>query len=140
MNTILWNDRLSVGIDLIDDQHKTWLQHLNNVSKAIEDGHRVAQISKTLQFLVDYTELHFSTEEKNMTALAYPALAEHREKHESLKVTLSDLVEEFEEEGATHILAKAIDTFLGNWLFEHIQNVDQLFAQFVKEKGVELSE
>jgi hemerythrin len=45
-------------------------------------------------------------------------------------------VQDFEEEGPTQILADAINTFLGNWLIMHIQQVDQKFGAFVKEKGI----
>ena len=44
------------------------------------------QTTKTLGFLVDYTETHFSTEEKHMAANNYGGLDEHKAKHDGIVV------------------------------------------------------
>jgi len=138
MQQLQWTESLSVGVDAIDTQHKKWIEHFNNVALAIDDGHGVAQIVKTLEFLVDYTELHFSTEEKLMVENDYPQYDVHKAKHDELRRTLDDLVQEFQEEGATHVLAAAIDSFLSSWLVKHIQEIDLQMAAFVKEKGIDV--
>ncbi len=136
MSKIEWDDSLSVGVAAIDDQHKNWIECFNSAAEAVEAKHETAQVIKTLAFLVDYTEDHFSTEEKYMTENDYPGLAEHKEKHDELKKTLADLVRDFQEEGATRPLADGMDTFLGNWLANHIHEVDMKFSSFVREKGI----
>ena len=45
-----------------------------------------------------------------------------------------------QEEGANTVLADAIDTFLANWLIDHIRDVDMKLGAFFKEKGVEVTE
>ncbi|MFC1736503.1 bacteriohemerythrin [Candidatus Hydrogenedentota bacterium] len=135
-----WDDNLSVGVELIDEQHKRWIEHLNNVSASIESHHGPIRISETLGFLADYTRIHFSTEEKNMTANNYPGFGHHKNKHEELKTTLNNLMQDYEEEGATHTLAEAIDTFLGNWLTKHIREVDMKFGEFIRDKGIVVSD
>jgi hemerythrin len=139
MQKMQWNDELSIGIELIDSQHQQWIEHFNNMVEAIEAGTGEANIVRTLDFLVDYTNHHFSTEEKHMTSSEYPGLEHHRSKHEELTGTLGNLVEDFKEEGATHILVEAIDTFLGNWLADHIREVDMKFGDFLKEKGITIA-
>ena len=136
MEKLVWNETLSVGIALIDEQHKTWIDRFNALSAAIAEHGAQQQISVTLGFLVDYTHFHFATEEKQMIAHGYPGLAEHLQKHDELRRTLTDLVRDFEEDGPTQILADAINTFLGNWLIKHIQQIDLKFGAFVKEKGI----
>jgi len=135
MQKIKWTDDLSVGIELIDDQHKTWIDHYNNAAEAIQARHEVAQITRTLGFLSDYTETHFSTEEKAMAESRYPELEEHRAKHNDLHKTVSNMIEEFIEEGSTDILAASVETFLGRWLIKHIQKFDLRFAAFLRENG-----
>jgi hemerythrin len=139
MEKIRWQNDLSVGIELIDNQHKQWIEHYNNIVESLTSQQNRSQISKTLGFLIDYTEEHFSTEEKHMTANKYAGLPEHKAKHDELRATLSTLVKEFEEEGATTQLSKAVDTFLGNWLIKHIQEVDMKFGAFVRENKIVLS-
>lgn len=138
MKKIEWNAGLSVGIDLVDEQHQTWIGHFNTLADAVQSGEGAGQIASLLGFLIDFTEVHFAAEEKHMVTTGYPGLEDHRVHHEELKRTLADLVQDFEEEGATQILADAMETFLGNWLVNHIENVDMKFGAYTKEQGIEL--
>ncbi|MGE5189863.1 MAG: bacteriohemerythrin [Gemmatimonadota bacterium] len=139
MSKMEWDERLSVGIGLIDEQHKKWIEHLGNAQVAIEAHRGMPQVASTLDFLVNYTQFHFSTEEKYMSETGYPDLANHRAKHEELKGTLDDIVRDFREEGVYETLSEAVGTFLSNWLTNHIKVVDQAFAAFLKERKIELS-
>ena len=71
-----------------------------------------------------------------MAASGYPGRDDHITAHTELRSTLANLVEDFEEDGATHSLAEAIDTFLGNWLINHIRSVDTLLGAYMKEEGL----
>ena len=135
MNKIYWTNDLSIGINLIDNQHKTWIEHYNRAVDSIDSRQEVAQISRSLKFLFEYTEKHFSTEEKAMEECAYPGLEEHKAKHVALRSTLNAMAEEFIEDGATDLLAKSVETFLGNWLIKHIKEVDMRFAAFTRESA-----
>ena len=61
MTNIEWDDKLSVGITLIDEQHKMLMQRLNDLSKAIERNQSIGEIVRVLGFLIDYTNFHFSS-------------------------------------------------------------------------------
>jgi hemerythrin len=89
MAKIEWDDSLSVGIRLIDDQHKMMIQRIREVSSAVEKSQDMGNIVKTLDFMVEYTNFHFSTEEKHMKETNYPGLEFHRKQHEEFKVTLN---------------------------------------------------
>ncbi len=134
-----WDESLSVGVELIDSQHKEWINRLNDVAAAIQSGHGASRIAATLDFLVGYTEFHFSTEERCMTEHQYPELDAHKVKHQELTGTLKNLEQDFEEDGATQALATAVNTFLTNWLVKHIREVDLRFGAFLKERGIALA-
>lgn len=140
MVNIKWDGSLSVGVDLIDEQHQMWIQRFNELSSAVEQNLGIEKTMKTLDFLCDYTDFHFSTEEKHMVALDYPGLDFHKSQHEELKSTLANLVEDFKEDGSTEALANYLNTFLVNWLVKHIKDVDQKFGDFLTEKGISPSE
>jgi len=123
---------------LIDEQHKMLIQRLRELSEAIEVTQGTSQIMKTLDFLIDYTDFHFSTEEKHMTELTYPGLGAHREQHGVFKDSLNRLVEDFEEEGATGALAESVNVFLVNWLINHIKGVDKEFGDYLRQKDITL--
>ena len=138
MEMLQWDQSLSVGVKLIDDQHKKWIDYYNTAAQALAAGKHPPHIIKTLSFLIEFTHTHFATEEKHMADHGYPDLQAHKAKHDELRETLADLERDFKEEGATNILANAIDTFLGNWLTRHIQEVDMKLGQFFKEKQITL--
>ena len=140
MSNIAWNDNLSVGVDLIDSQHKSLIEKIAHLENAIRTGQGPAEIVRTLDFLIDYTDYHFGTEEKNMRAFDYPELPAHLERHAEFKRTLKNLGEDFEEEGATQGLADSIETLLMNWFVKHIKDVDNKFGAFLRENDLTMSE
>lgn len=138
MGTIEWTEDLKVGIDLVDDQHKLLIQHLSDFSIALGSGKEAGEILKTLGFLIDYTDFHFSAEVRYMEELGYPGRPHHVKQHEEFTSTLGNLVEDFEEEGITKALADSIDTFLWNWLSNHIKTVDVEFGKFLINDSIAL--
>jgi hemerythrin len=139
MGKMRWQNSLSVGIDLIDNQHKQWIQYYNDTVEAVATQKSQAQVMKTLGFLIDYTGTHFATEEHHMAESKYPAMAEHKAKHDELRSTLAGLVKDFEEEGVTLELNKALETFLGNWLIQHIHEIDRKFGAYAKQEKIVIS-
>jgi hemerythrin-like metal-binding protein len=131
-----WNDNLSVGIELIDQQHKEWIKHFNCVA----DCKSASQTVKTLNFLIDYTDLHFSTEEKSMLVNKYPHYKEHKKLHDELRYTLNNLVNEYRDEGPTRFLIDSLETLMNNWFVKHIHEADKKFVDFVKENKIKISE
>ncbi len=140
MKEITWTSDLSVGIELIDQQHKSLIKHLSDLSKSLESQQGPAKVAATLNFLIEYTNFHFTAEEGHMAANDYPELENHKKLHEGFKTTLSNLEDDLEEEGATQMLADSIDSLLVNWLFGHIREVDVAFGKFLIEKGIEIPE
>ena len=140
MEKIEWDQSLSIGIRLIDEQHKALIKRLNDVSLAIEANVGEREISKTLEFLTEYADYHFSAEEKHMAEHDYPGLEAQKKKHQEFMNTLSNLDQDFEEEGSTIGLSDAINNFLFNWLTHHIQGLDQQFGNFLTEKGIAIKE
>lgn len=131
MGTIGWNAAMSVGVKEIDEQHKIWFRRLDDMVAAIQRMEGPDRIAETLDFLVTYTAEHFAAEEALMAARAYPEAAEHLRQHAELRTTLAKMIEDFEEDGANHLLAADIGTFLGNWLVRHIGTTDRKLGAFL---------
>jgi hemerythrin len=136
MGIVQWDPSLSVGVDMIDEQHKKWIGLLNSASEAAASGFGPSHVAQRLDFLIDYTRVHFSTEESHMSLTAYPGRETHAAEHEKMRATLAGLVRDFEEEGATHALAGELNDFLGNWLKKHILDVDMRFGEFLRERNI----
>ncbi len=140
MTEIAWTPDLKVGVDLIDDQHKQLIEKMNELDRAVKHSRGVPKIIKTLDFLIEYTDFHFGTEEKNMVEMAYPKYEYHSGQHKEFVNTLKNLEMDFEEEGATQALAESINTFMFNWLVKHIKTVDVQFGRFLDEKDLAMHE
>ncbi len=138
MVNIEWSEGLSVGIELVDDQHKELLGKMNDISHAIEHNHSAEAISKTLDFMMEYTDYHFSTEEKHMEATSYPRIEYHKKMHKEFVDTLKGMTDEFLEDGATQGLAESVNVFLFNWLVKHIKGVDGAFGKWLNEEGISI--
>ncbi len=139
MGVFEWKDSFSVGVELIDEQHKMLIKSINDITDAVNDNKGSAVVARTLNFLIEYTDFHFSLEEKHMSEHNYPEIEDHLKRHEEFKNTLANLEKDFREDGATHILAESIDTFMINWLTHHITSIDVKLASFFKEKNITVS-
>ena len=136
MNQIEWDNSLSVNVDLIDEQHKMLIQKLADLSDALRRGLEYNKIMQTLEFMIDYTDFHFSAEEKVMEENDYPGLEEQKKQHEVFRTTLNNIVEDYKEEGTTTAIAREINVFLLNWLIKHIKGSDAKLGEFLTERGL----
>lgn len=68
----------------------------------------------------------------------YPKWNYQKKQHEEFKSALNQLVEDFQEDGATPALAESVNVFLANWFVTHIQKVDIEFGKFLIAKGFSL--
>lgn len=136
-NDILqWDNRLSVGIEGIDNQHKKLLERLNILLDAVAMGRSVQEIKNTIKFLELYVKIHFETEEKYMVKYKYPRFKEHKEQHSDFRETVLDFKKNFEVHGISHNLIEKIQELLWNWYQHHVIHSDQIFGKFLLEQKI----
>jgi len=135
MTEIKWDSSLSVNIDLIDSQHKELIKRISDISEAVDSHQSPEVILNTLSFMSEYTDFHFSTEETHMKNHQYPAMDRHLIQHEEFKAMVRTMIDDFQEEGATPALGKSINTYLLNWLIDHIKGIDSKFGEFLRSKS-----
>jgi len=129
---IEWNDNLLTGNGTIDAQHKELIGRIAAFVSACEDGDGKVKAIKMLDYLAEYTEFHFSEEEKLQQEAGYPGYKEHREKHEEFKKTV-DVLHDFleESEGPTEAFVGQVKEKVVDWLFQHIQGYDRSVAEYI---------
>lgn len=66
MDTIEWNENLSVNNLIIDNQHKKLIEITNNLILQSNANVYSEIINKTLSELLQYTKYHFHAEEKEL--------------------------------------------------------------------------
>ncbi len=135
MGKIEWDDSLSIGVELIDEQHKMLIQKLSDLSAAIDASRGEGGVVQTIDFLIEYADFHFSDEENCMAEHNYPGIEHQKKQHEEFRTSLKHMVEDYEYEGVTRALTTSVNVFLHNWLINHIKGVDHKLGEFLREKG-----
>ncbi len=130
---IEWSDALSIGVREIDDQHKHLAYMVNELNEGISGGWGKEAREHVLTELIEYTRVHFATEESLMSISAYPGAAKHKKQHESLIDTVNDHVKKYSDDPK----ASSYDLlfFLKKWLVNHIMGEDKNLGEYLIKKG-----
>lgn len=123
---ITWQDEFSVGVKVIDAQHKKLLEVINTFLRSLEDSDDRFAIGRSLDEMIRYTEYHFYTEqlllEKHPDFLAH--LNQHWQLVKRAKKIQSDYQQEIE-------LKADIFDFLLSWLKDHILGTDKVYFSYL---------
>lgn len=131
MALINWQDSYSVGVDLIDTDHKLLVSLINQLDDAMTEGGGRDTVGSVLNVLLEYTETHFGREELLMEKGAYPELAPHKREHAKLTAQVRGIVERWHGGDDASLDGEVLE-FLKNWLTGHILGVDRKYAPYVK--------
>jgi len=126
MAAIEWDQSYSVGVAVLDGQHKELIRLIN----ALENDQAVGPV---LDRLAVYVREHFYAEERLMEIADYPALADHRVEHQNFKDWLAGARSEFERGALSPSdVAGTTRDYLTNWLLNHIKIVDKAYMGHVE--------
>ena len=84
MPLMTWNEKMAVGVRLLDTDHQKLVGLLNELYDAVMKGQGKESLGKVLDGLVDYTKIHFAHEEKFFAQTSYPDAAAHKKEHDAL--------------------------------------------------------
>lgn len=134
MPLINWDDKLSVKVKEIDDQHKKLIGMVNDLHDAMIKGSSKDIIGKILSEMTAYTVTHFATEEKYMVKFGYTGYMEHKTEHKNFVVKATDLKAKFD--SGKMMLSVEIMNFLKDWLSKHILGTDKKYSACFNENGL----
>ena len=132
MAYLKWVDALSVGVDLIDSQHKQMISFVNELIDSLRDGKAEREIDRAVEFLEDYAYKHFAAEQELMTKFAYPALVTHIRQHDSFRKELGIVKRELEAGVPPGMLLMRVKKSLADWFANHINDIDRSLGRFVR--------
>lgn len=123
-----WDPAFSVGIAVIDNQHKRIIEYINELSNAstYRDKEKVRTV---LLSLIDYTVSHFSFEESLMQEAGYTMLEAHKRVHHAFIERINFFKERYEN---GEDIAKQLMMDLQIWLINHIQHDDTDYKEIVQ--------
>jgi len=124
---IAWREQLSVGNDIIDEDHKYLIEIINRVEVCLTKKDMSA-LKAELKRLHDYSMLHFDREEKIAVAVGYEQTPGLHQSHLALMEKLGKMQLDFvtAEQTWSPELTKGFADFLRNWLIDHVIKEDLL--------------
>ncbi|WP_434311546.1 bacteriohemerythrin [Hominifimenecus sp. rT4P-3] len=126
-----FDESLVTGNEMIDSQHKVLIEKINDLVASCEEKKDKLNAVRLLNYLADYTEFHFTAEEKLQAEIGYPGIAEHKEKHDELRRTVEDLHQMLEdEEGPSDAFVDQLNKKVIEWLYYHIKGFDRSVAEY----------
>ncbi len=133
MALMKWDESYSVNVREIDEQHQKLINMLNEFYAHIDKDSKGA-FRALLDSLVEYTQYHFSTEEKYFFLYKYPDANAHVQTHRKFTEKVSQVRERLL--SGKMALSIEITTFLKNWLIEHIKGSDMAYSKYFNEHGL----
>ena len=135
MPLMLWNDRLSVGVADLDNDHKKLLQMINDIYDLLLGERGQETLAQTLDGLADYIAIHFKREEDYFALTGYAGAAAHCLEHANMTAWVGQMRERLLA-GGSNGMPQEILSFLRDWLFEHILGLDRKYTAHFHKFGV----
>ena len=110
-------------------EHDIQLQLLGAVEQAVRQGIDVDDVMALLDQLIEYTNVHFHSEEMMMRLYAFPQYDAHRAEHADLMDQVRAIRDGFAEEGEADLLETV--SALRGWLQRHMHGKDRGFETFL---------
>ena len=129
-----WTEELSVGVDVIDKQHKELFSTADALLTAVERDEGHGEVTKMVAFLEEYVETHFQTEEMYMKRHNYPDYPTHKIEHTTFINDFYDLRQELDNDGVTPELTVRLADRVSEWLVSHIGRMDKALGAFLRER------
>ncbi len=131
-----WTAEMSVGVEILDQDHRTLFDLLNKLKDAVGDNTTTQTMGEVLAELYDYADYHFRREEAMMVLCGYAELAEHKALHQELTSRIERFLDP-PPRSETNLYAELVD-FLENWLTGHIMVEDKAYGPcFAGVDGIE---
>ena len=129
-----WRDEYSVGVQGMDLHHRRLLSMASRLQQRLSACESTGAMKGVLDFLIRYSEFHFSGEEDLMGQYGYPGLDGHLAKHRDLAQSVLEFREKVDSGDAQ--IDQAFVDFLKDWVVDHVLSEDRKYGPFLNERGV----
>jgi hemerythrin len=132
MAAITWKDDYSVGVGMMDNQHKQLFALINQLYEAMQKSATDDVMKTILPGLLNYTKIHFAAEEKLIAQADYPELEAHQAYHRQFTAKVAETIEKCNRTGIVPTVS--LVTFLKDWLSNHILVKDKHYGVYINSK------
>ena len=131
MAIVKWDGSFATGIHMIDEQHKSLFEIVNNLQEKMHTRASRASLLTTLDSMKQYARFHFETEERLMEKYEYPGTEYHKLEHKEFSLKTEELFWEVNEKDIPALFVESL-TYLLNWIVKHVAGSDRKYAPFLK--------
>lgn len=122
-----------VGEKSIDAEHDLQMQLLDSLAQAIQRGGELSPMKYILEQFIEFSDMHFLSEQLVMRLHGYPGYEPHLEEHTRLMKKVREVRSNLlQGENAPSLL---LVQELRQWLVTHIAQEDAAFGAYLKEQG-----
>lgn len=132
VDPIRWDENFSVGVEILNRQHRQIIQLINQLRLDTQDGLRRDSVVDALRRLLQYSRDHFAAEEGLLERHGYPDLDAHRQQHRAFAGRLLDFCACAA--AGQEALADDMLLFLSNWWVWHIQCEDMEYRPLLEAR------
>jgi hemerythrin len=121
-----------VGEQSVDAEHDLQMQLLDSLSQAIQRGGDLSPMKYILEQFIEFSDMHFLSEQLVMRLHGYPGYEPHLEEHTRLMKKVREIranLMKGENEPSLVLVQE-----LKDWLVTHIATEDVTFGEFLKGK------
>jgi len=133
MNETLQTASLRVAENVVDAEHDVQMQMLDSLAAAIEERGNFASMKLVLEQFIEFSDLHFLSEQLVMRLHSYPGYEAHFEEHTRLMKKLREIREKVLR--GEKIISLELIKEVRTWLLAHITSHDMVFGEFLKLSG-----
>jgi hemerythrin-like metal-binding protein len=119
---LAWNNRLNIGIDEVDDDHRKLVSLFNILNHSVTGENASVYLTAVVEELINFTAWHFSHEERLMLKYGYEEYAKHKAEHRKLIKSARELQLKILRAG--NLVEDEDIDFLEHWLTEHTLTAD----------------
>ncbi len=132
---IAWAPRMSVGVAILDEDHKRIMKLINRLHDAMLEGRAMKIMGDIFHDLIVYINLHFEAEEAMFEQTGYEGAAEQVRQHKEFTTKTFAIRDQFRENPES-VKPMEILYFLKDWWLDHIMNTDKKYASFLNANGI----
>ncbi|MGD0829978.1 MAG: bacteriohemerythrin [Terracidiphilus sp.] len=135
MSLLTWSHTTTVGVRAMDDQHGILMDTMNELRLAAVRGSGREQVSEVLDRLIEFTRMHFWSEEQLMELYGFPGLTEHRSEHQRMMAQI--LQSSHRVQHGEKMQMRPLLCFLRDSYAEHIEGMDREYGPWLNQRGVD---
>ncbi len=125
----------TVGVRAMDDQHNILMDTMIELRQAVAHGECREQISEVLERLIEFTRMHFASEEQLLEQYEFPGLAVHCVAHQRILAQILQSAHRMQH--SEQIQMRPLLLMLRESYTEHVEDMDQEYGPWLNERGVD---